>query len=72
MDSKVELHVPGDQYAIFEKEAIPAVVLKTSFHHEYSDTKLTVVFVDRLEDAISHINTHGSGHTESIITEVTY
>ena len=40
-----------------------------SWHKEYSDTILAYKFVDSIEDAINHINTYSSGHTEAIITE---
>lgn len=36
---------------------------------EYLDLKIGVKAVDSLEDAISHINTYGSRHSEAIITE---
>ena len=35
---------------------------------EYGDKVLAYKFVDTLDEAISHINTYGSGHTDSIIT----
>lgn len=35
---------------------------------EYLDYRLSVKVVSGLEEAIDHINTYGSGHTESIIT----
>lgn len=35
---------------------------------EYLDYKLSIKIVDGLEEAIRHINTYGSGHTDSIIT----
>ncbi len=35
---------------------------------EYLDYKLSVKIVDSLDEAIDHINTYGSGHTDSIIT----
>ena len=40
-----------------------------SWHKEYSDKILAVKEVSSLEDAIEHINTYSSGHTEAIITE---
>ena len=40
-----------------------------SWHTEYSDLRLAYKFVESTEDAIKHINEHGSGHTDSIITE---
>ncbi len=35
---------------------------------EYSDLVLSIKVVDSLEDAIAHINTYGSGHTDAIMT----
>ena len=40
-----------------------------SWHKEYSDKILAYKFVDSVEEAVEHINTYSSGHTESIITE---
>ena len=39
-----------------------------ALHHEYGDAQLTIHIVDHMDDAIEHIHQHGSGHTESIIT----
>ena len=36
---------------------------------EYLDLVISIRLVDHLEDAVSHINRHGSGHTDTIITE---
>lgn len=36
---------------------------------EYLDLKLAVKVVDGLEEAIEHINLHGSGHSDAIVTE---
>jgi glutamate-5-semialdehyde dehydrogenase len=38
---------------------------------EYSDLVLAIRVVDDLQDAIAHINTYGSRHTDAIITENT-
>jgi glutamate-5-semialdehyde dehydrogenase len=35
---------------------------------EYLDLKLAVGVVDSLDDAIEHVNEHGSGHSEAIVT----
>jgi glutamate-5-semialdehyde dehydrogenase len=35
---------------------------------EYHDLKMAVGVVDSLEDAIDHINRHGTGHSEAIVT----
>ena len=36
---------------------------------EYSDLILSIKVVDSLEEAINHINTYGSKHTDAIVTE---
>ncbi|MFN8159641.1 MAG: glutamate-5-semialdehyde dehydrogenase [Solirubrobacterales bacterium] len=36
---------------------------------EYLDMKMAVGVVDSLEEAIEHVNRHGSGHSEAIVTE---
>ncbi|MBD1852638.1 glutamate-5-semialdehyde dehydrogenase [Leptolyngbya sp. FACHB-711] len=36
---------------------------------EYSDLILSIKVVDSLQDAVAHINTYGSRHTEAIVTE---
>jgi glutamate-5-semialdehyde dehydrogenase len=35
---------------------------------EYLDLKLAVAVVDSLDDAIDHVNAHGTGHSEAIVT----
>jgi len=66
--SKVELFGSPLALSILENK-IPMKKLEKSFHHEYSDTKLTVTVVNNLNEAIAHINNHGSSHTEAIICE---
>ncbi len=39
------------------------------FFTEYNDYILTVKVVENTEEAISHINIHGTGHSEAIVTE---
>lgn len=36
---------------------------------EYLDAILSIKIVDSLDEAVEHINTYGSGHTDAIITE---
>ena len=39
------------------------------WHTEYLAPILSIKIVENIESAISHINTYGSGHTDSIVTE---
>ena len=39
-----------------------------SWAFEYGEKKLAVKTVDSIDEAISHINTYGSGHTDCILT----
>ncbi len=36
---------------------------------EYNDLILSIKVVDNMEDAVAHINAHGSGHTDAIVTK---
>ena len=44
-------------------------VLKNEWDKEYNDLKLSIKIVENLDEAIAFINEHGSGHTDTIITE---
>ena len=48
--------------------AIPAT--DNSFHTEYLEKTVNVKTVDSIDEAINHINTYGSHHTDAIITNI--
>ena len=51
-------------------EIIPCEIMEEEeFHREYLDLILSVKIVEDLEEAVAHINTYGSHHTDCIITE---
>ncbi len=51
------------------REIIPAEpATEEDWKTEYLDYKLSIKVVDNVDEAISHINRYGSGHTDSIIT----
>ena len=43
--------------------------LVNDWHKEYGEKELSLKTVNSTEEAINHINTYGSGHTDCIITE---
>lgn len=54
--------------ASLQLNEIKLVPKPESWETEYGETTLSVKTVNSLEEAIEHINTYGSGHTDSIIT----
>lgn len=64
-EQKVELR--GDEATCEFIDAVPAS--QEDWMTEYSDLILSIKVVDSVEEAIQHINTYGSKHTEAILTE---
>ncbi len=58
----------GDSQA---RACVPAIgeATEEDFFTEYLSMKMSVAVVDSLDDAISHINKYGSGHSEAIVTD---
>jgi glutamate-5-semialdehyde dehydrogenase len=44
------------------------VATDEDWDNEYLDLKLAVAVVDSLDDAIDHVNAHGTGHSEAIVS----
>jgi glutamate-5-semialdehyde dehydrogenase len=53
--------------AIVQQDVAPAT--EEDWSTEYSDLIISIKVVDSAEEAIAHINTYGSKHTDSIVTE---
>ncbi len=71
-EHKVTIYADGPAYQLLEGK-YPTILLKAatteSFGTEFMDYKMSVRTVTSLEEAISHIDRYGSGHSEAIITE---
>ncbi|MBE7009923.1 MAG: glutamate-5-semialdehyde dehydrogenase [Ruminococcaceae bacterium] len=52
------------------REILPEIKTATEedFYTEYNDYILSIKVVEDIHEAIAHINTHGTGHSEAIIT----
>lgn len=59
----------NDLLAALELSEIKLVKDPESWAHEYGDKILAYKTVKNVDEAIEHINTYGSGHTDSIITK---
>ena len=72
LDHKVELYVDGPAYQLLEGH-YPAILLKPasedSYGTEFMDYKMAIRTVSSLDEALAHIDQHGSGHSEAIITQ---
>jgi glutamate-5-semialdehyde dehydrogenase len=68
--SGVELHVDGRSHAAAGEDLAPALVeaAEEDWDIEFLALVLAVKVVDSVEEAIEHINEHGSGHSEAIVT----
>lgn len=64
----VEVRADQRSRAILDDGSIAAAT-EDDWRTEYCDLILSIKIVDSLDDAIAHINTYGSRHTEAIITE---
>jgi glutamate-5-semialdehyde dehydrogenase len=62
-----QVELRGDKRTLEILEIIPAQA--DDWSTEYSDLILSIKIVDSLEQAIAHITTYGSRHTDAIVTE---
>jgi len=66
---RVELRADARTCAIAAAQGVTlATATAADWATEYSDLILAVKLVDSVEEAIAHINTYGSRHTEAIVT----
>jgi gamma-glutamyl phosphate reductase len=65
-DAGVKLRGTEEVNEITPVEIIPE---SKSFHHEYVDLIIALKIVGGVDEAINHINTYGSHHTDCILTQ---
>jgi glutamate-5-semialdehyde dehydrogenase len=66
-DAGVEL--VGDERALASADGVPlGAAGAVDWDTEYLDMKMAVGVVDSLAEAVEHINRHGTGHSEAVVT----
>lgn len=66
----VELRGCPRTVAVLDASGVPvAPATEADWNEEYLDLILSVRIVDDIDEALDHIATHGSGHTEAIVTD---
>jgi glutamate-5-semialdehyde dehydrogenase len=70
-DAGVDLRGDGRAAALAGRGVTVAPADEDDWDTEYLALVIAIRVVDSLEDAIDHINTHGSGHSEAIVTRDT-
>ena len=63
-----DIKIHGDKQTV---EILPMAVLASdeNYHTEYNDYEMNIRIVKNVEEAIDHIETYGTHHSESIISE---
>lgn len=71
INAGVELRCDEDSYSLLAGKGLSPLSKATEedWSLEYNDLILSIKFVDTIKEAIDHINTFGSHHTDGIITE---
>ncbi|QLC49270.1 glutamate-5-semialdehyde dehydrogenase [Methanolobus zinderi] len=71
-EAGVEMRCDEQSYSILEMIDFLKSILRATeedWSTEYNDLILSIKIVESMEEAIEHINTYGSHHTDAIITE---
>ena len=72
VDHKVMLYVDGPAYQLLRGH-YPDILLQPAteeyYGTEFMDYKMAIRTVSSLDEALAHIDQHGSGHSEAIITQ---
>ena len=72
LDHKVTLYVDGPAYQLLRGHYPDILLLpatEDSYGTEFMDYKMAIRTVSSLDEALAHIDQHGSGHSEAIITQ---
>ena len=69
VDKNVELRCCTESFSLLKSEFASVVeAIEADFRTEYCDLVMAVKIVDNVDVAIKHINSHGSHHSDAIVT----
>ena len=69
VDAGVELHADGRASSVLGTETPSVALGDDDLDTEWLALRMSVVVVDDFEHALTHIQEHGSGHSEAIVTD---
>lgn len=69
LDKAVEMRCDERAYQVIKDYKYVSKASEQDFYEEYDDAIISVKIVDDIKQAVSHINEHSTGHSESIMTE---
>ena len=67
-DKSVEMHADAEALPLLDGLARVVNLEGDDLDTEWLDLRMSVVVVDGIDEALSHIQAHGSGHSEAIVT----
>ncbi|HUC00232.1 MAG TPA: glutamate-5-semialdehyde dehydrogenase [Solirubrobacterales bacterium] len=67
-EAGVEL-VGDERVRALAGDAVVGAASEEDWDAEYLELKLAIAVVDSVEDAVEHVNAHGTGHSEAIVTD---
>jgi glutamate-5-semialdehyde dehydrogenase len=68
-ENNVEIRADSRSKSVIPKDILVIDAKEDDWDTEYNDLIISIATVDSLEEAIDFINTHGSHHTDAIITK---
>lgn len=68
-EKQVEIFADEEAFEVLKEYPYISRACEEDFYTEYGSAKISVKTVNSLEDAISHINKHGTHHSETILTK---
>ncbi len=69
VEGGVEVRATGEAATMIGDAATVTAATEEDFDTEFLSLRMVVSLVDGLDDALAHIERHGSGHSEAIVTE---